>query len=94
MAIYWLPCAAILMLIHLLCLQVQTKLLELKELENNQFSWHSQPHSTLVNGTVDHSSLSNSSSETANLNENAERESVAEEEQTNSVSPVSSVLPA
>lgn len=73
---------------------MQTKLLELKELENNQFSWHSQPHSTLVNGTVDHSSLSNSSSETANLNENAERESIAEEEQTNSVSPVSSVLPA
>ncbi|XP_058664220.1 epidermal growth factor receptor substrate 15 isoform X2 [Ammospiza caudacuta] len=67
---------------------VQTKLLELKELENNQFSWHSQPHSTLVNGTVDHSSLSNSSSETANLNENAERESVAEEEQTNCVSPI------
>ncbi|XP_032551683.1 epidermal growth factor receptor substrate 15 isoform X1 [Chiroxiphia lanceolata] len=67
---------------------VQTKLLELKELENNQFSWHSQQHSPLVNGTVDHSSLSNSSSETANLNENAEKESVAEEEQTNSVSPI------
>ncbi|XP_071606253.1 epidermal growth factor receptor substrate 15 isoform X5 [Heliangelus exortis] len=67
---------------------VQTKLLELKELGNNQFSWHSQPHNTLVNGTVDHSSLSNSSSETANLNENAERESIAEDEQTNSVSPV------
>lgn len=76
------------------CLQVQTKLLELKELENNQFSWHSQPHNTLVNGTVDHSSLSNSSSETANLNENAERESIAEDEQTHSVSPVSSVLTA
>ncbi|XP_065529433.1 epidermal growth factor receptor substrate 15 isoform X4 [Lathamus discolor] len=67
---------------------VQTKLLELKELENNQFSWHSQPHTTLVNGTVDHSSLSNSSSETANLNENAEGESIAEDEQTNSVSPI------
>lgn len=75
-------------------LQVQTKLLELKELENNQFSWHSQPHNTLVNGTADHSSLSNSSSETANLNENAERESIAEDEQTHSVSPVSSVLTA
>ncbi|NXY83183.1 EPS15 factor, partial [Alcedo cyanopectus] len=73
---------------------VQTKLLELKEVENNQFSWHSKPHNTLVNGTADHSSLSNSSSETANLNENAERESIAEDEQTNSVSPVSSVLPA
>ncbi|KAM9283617.1 epidermal growth factor receptor substrate 15 isoform 4-T4 [Morus bassanus] len=65
---------------------VQTKLLELKELENNQFSWHSQPHNTLVNGTADHSSLSNSSSETANLNENAE--SIAEDEQINSVSPI------
>uniref|UniRef100_A0A8C0BEY4 Epidermal growth factor receptor pathway substrate 15 n=1 Tax=Buteo japonicus TaxID=224669 RepID=A0A8C0BEY4_9AVES len=70
---------------------VQTKLLELKELENNQFSWHSQPHNTLVNGTADHSSLSNSSSETANLNENAERESIAEDERINSVSPVSNV---
>ncbi|KAM6343361.1 epidermal growth factor receptor substrate 15 isoform 5-T5 [Alca torda] len=67
---------------------VQTKLLELKELENNQFSWHSQPHNTLVNGTADHSSLSNSSSETANLNENAERESIAEDEQINSMSPL------
>ncbi|XP_071665972.1 epidermal growth factor receptor substrate 15 isoform X2 [Patagioenas fasciata] len=67
---------------------VQTKLLELKELENNQSSWHSEPHNTLVNGTADHSSLSNSSSETANLNENAERESIAEDEQINSVSPV------
>lgn len=76
-----------------MCLQVQTKLLELKELENNQSSWHSEPHNTLVNGTADHSSLSNSSSETANLNENAERESIAEDEQINSVSPVSSVLP-
>ncbi|XP_055580559.1 epidermal growth factor receptor substrate 15 isoform X4 [Falco cherrug] len=66
--------------------KVQTKLLELKELENNQFSWHSQPHNTLVNGTVDHSSLSNSSSETANLNENAE--SIAEDEQISSVSPM------
>uniref|UniRef100_A0A803YKF6 Epidermal growth factor receptor pathway substrate 15 n=1 Tax=Meleagris gallopavo TaxID=9103 RepID=A0A803YKF6_MELGA len=68
---------------------VQTKLLELKELESNQFSWHSQPQTVLVNGTADHSSLSNSSSETANLNENAERESIAEDEQINNVSPVS-----
>uniref|UniRef100_A0A8B9PIY6 Epidermal growth factor receptor pathway substrate 15 n=1 Tax=Apteryx owenii TaxID=8824 RepID=A0A8B9PIY6_APTOW len=67
---------------------VQTKLLELKELENNQFSWHSQPHNILVNGTADHSSLSNSSSETANLNENAERESLAEDEQINNTSPI------
>uniref|UniRef100_A0A8C2YB67 Epidermal growth factor receptor pathway substrate 15 n=1 Tax=Coturnix japonica TaxID=93934 RepID=A0A8C2YB67_COTJA len=71
---------------------VQTKLLELKELESNQFSWHSQPQNVLVNGTADHSSLSNSSSETANLNENAERESIAEDEQINNVSPVSKVF--
>uniref|UniRef100_A0A8B9QXE8 Epidermal growth factor receptor pathway substrate 15 n=1 Tax=Anas platyrhynchos TaxID=8839 RepID=A0A8B9QXE8_ANAPL len=71
---------------------VQTKLLELKELENNQFSWHSQTQNILVNGTADHSSLSNSSSETANLNENAERESIAEEEQINNASPVSKVV--
>uniref|UniRef100_A0A669PDW6 Epidermal growth factor receptor pathway substrate 15 n=1 Tax=Phasianus colchicus TaxID=9054 RepID=A0A669PDW6_PHACC len=71
---------------------VQTKLLELKELESNQFSWHSQPQTVLVNGTADHSSLSNSSSETANLNENAERESIAEDEQINNVSPVSKMF--
>uniref|UniRef100_A0A7M4DWD3 Epidermal growth factor receptor pathway substrate 15 n=1 Tax=Crocodylus porosus TaxID=8502 RepID=A0A7M4DWD3_CROPO len=68
--------------------QVQTKLFELKDLENNQFNWHSHPHNTLVNGTADHSSLSNSSSETANLNESAERESSAEDEQISHESPV------
>ncbi|KAM8805663.1 epidermal growth factor receptor substrate 15 [Eudromia elegans] len=67
---------------------VQAKLLELKELEKNQFTWHSQPHNVLVNGTADHSSLSNSSSETANLNENAERESLAEDEQISNASPI------
>ncbi|XP_014454184.1 epidermal growth factor receptor substrate 15 isoform X2 [Alligator mississippiensis] len=67
---------------------VQTKLFELKDLENNQFNWHSRPHNTLVNGTADHSSLSNSSSETANLNESAERESSAEDEQISHESPV------
>uniref|UniRef100_A0A674JGF5 Epidermal growth factor receptor pathway substrate 15 n=1 Tax=Terrapene triunguis TaxID=2587831 RepID=A0A674JGF5_9SAUR len=61
---------------------------KLKELENNQFNWHSHPHNLLVNGTADHSSLSNSSSEAANLNENAERESSAEAEQINHESPV------
>uniref|UniRef100_A0A674JIP7 Epidermal growth factor receptor pathway substrate 15 n=1 Tax=Terrapene triunguis TaxID=2587831 RepID=A0A674JIP7_9SAUR len=68
---------------------METKLFELKELENNQFNWHSHPHNLLVNGTADHSSLSNSSSEAANLNENAERESSAEAEQINHESPVS-----
>ncbi|XP_009906360.1 epidermal growth factor receptor substrate 15 [Dryobates pubescens] len=67
---------------------VQTKLLELKELENNQLAWNSKPQNALVNGAVDHPSLSNSSSETTNLNENAERESIAEEEQINSVSSI------
>ncbi|XP_067391512.1 epidermal growth factor receptor substrate 15 isoform X2 [Emydura macquarii macquarii] len=67
---------------------MQTKLFELKELENNQFNWHSHPHNILVNGAADHSSLSNSSSEAANLNENAERESSAEAEQINQESPV------
>ncbi|XP_074858650.1 epidermal growth factor receptor substrate 15 [Carettochelys insculpta] len=67
---------------------METKLFELKELENNQFNWHSHPHNTLVNGTADHSSLSNSSSEAANLNENAERESSAEAEQINHGSSV------
>uniref|UniRef100_A0A8C3FX48 Epidermal growth factor receptor pathway substrate 15 n=1 Tax=Chrysemys picta bellii TaxID=8478 RepID=A0A8C3FX48_CHRPI len=67
---------------------METKLFELKELENNQFNWHSHPHNLLVNGTADHSSLSNSSSEAANLNENTERESSAEAEQINHESPV------
>ncbi|XP_065411418.1 epidermal growth factor receptor substrate 15 isoform X5 [Chrysemys picta bellii] len=66
---------------------METKLFELKELENNQFNWHSHPHNLLVNGTADHSSLSNSSSEAANLNENTERESSAEAEQINHESP-------
>ncbi|CAM4716441.1 unnamed protein product [Lepidochelys kempii] len=67
---------------------METKLFELKELENNQFNWHTHPHNLLVNGTADHSSLSNSSSEAANLNENAEGESSAEAEQINHESPV------
>ncbi|XP_038269188.1 epidermal growth factor receptor substrate 15 isoform X2 [Dermochelys coriacea] len=66
---------------------METKLFELKELENNQFNWYSHPHNLLVNGTADHSSLSNSSSEATNLNENAERESSAEAEQINHESP-------
>ncbi|XP_077189890.1 epidermal growth factor receptor substrate 15 isoform X1 [Paroedura picta] len=53
---------------------VQEKLHELKELESSQSSWEAQHHSTLFNGNADHSSLSNSSSETANLNENVDRE--------------------
>ncbi|XP_061488945.1 epidermal growth factor receptor substrate 15 isoform X2 [Rhineura floridana] len=66
---------------------VQVKLFELKELENSQFNWEVRPQSTLLNGNADHSSLSNSSSETANFNENAERENSADSEQINHESP-------
>nr|XP_056701457.1 epidermal growth factor receptor substrate 15 isoform X3 [Euleptes europaea] len=65
---------------------VQDKLHELKELESSQSNWEAQPHNTLLNGNADHCSLSNSSSETANLNENAERER-ADTEQLNHESP-------
>ncbi|XP_058033998.1 epidermal growth factor receptor substrate 15 isoform X1 [Ahaetulla prasina] len=66
---------------------VQEKLLELKQLENSQFNWEVQPHGILINGNADHSSLSNSSSETVNLNENAERENPADSEQVNYETP-------
>ncbi|XP_053098533.1 epidermal growth factor receptor substrate 15 isoform X4 [Hemicordylus capensis] len=62
---------------------VQAKLTELKELENSHYNWEAQPHSTLLNGNADHSSLSNSSSETTNLNESAEKENSADTEQIN-----------
>ncbi|XP_044285914.1 epidermal growth factor receptor substrate 15 isoform X2 [Varanus komodoensis] len=64
---------------------VETKLYEFKELENSQFNWEPQSQSTILNGNSDHSSLSNSSSETAN--ENAERENSADTEQINRKSP-------
>ncbi|KAL8178686.1 UNVERIFIED_CONTAM: Epidermal growth factor receptor substrate 15 [Gekko kuhli] len=64
---------------------VQEKLHEIKELESSQSSWEAQPHSTLLNGNADHSSLSNSSSETANLNENVDR---ADTEQLNHEFPI------
>uniref|UniRef100_A0A8D0DYG7 Epidermal growth factor receptor pathway substrate 15 n=1 Tax=Salvator merianae TaxID=96440 RepID=A0A8D0DYG7_SALMN len=66
---------------------VQAKLCDLKELENSQLNWETPPQSSLVNGNVDHSSLSNSSSENANLNENVERENPADSEQINHDSP-------
>ncbi|XP_060132893.1 epidermal growth factor receptor substrate 15 [Zootoca vivipara] len=66
---------------------VQTKLFELKELENGLFNWELQPQNTLLNGNGNHSSLSNSSSETANFNENAERENSADSEQINHEPP-------
>ncbi|XP_054835565.1 epidermal growth factor receptor substrate 15 [Eublepharis macularius] len=65
---------------------MQEKLDELKELEISQCNWEAQPQSTLLNGNEDHSSLSNSSSEMANLNENVEGES-ADNEQTHQDTP-------
>ncbi|XP_070601964.1 epidermal growth factor receptor substrate 15 isoform X2 [Erythrolamprus reginae] len=65
----------------------QEKLLELKQFENSQFNWEVQPRGILINGNADHSSLSNSSSETVNLNENAERENPADAEQVNYETP-------
>uniref|UniRef100_A0A8C3RWP8 Epidermal growth factor receptor pathway substrate 15 n=1 Tax=Chelydra serpentina TaxID=8475 RepID=A0A8C3RWP8_CHESE len=67
---------------------METKLFEMKEIGYFPINWHSHPHNLLVNGTADHSSLSNSSSEAANLNESAEKESSAEAEQINHESPV------
>ncbi|XP_042318738.1 epidermal growth factor receptor substrate 15 isoform X2 [Sceloporus undulatus] len=69
---------------------MQAKLFELKELENSQLSWKFQPHNTLLNGNADHCSLSNSSSETANFSENAERENSADAEQIDHDSPARS----
>ncbi|XP_060629472.2 epidermal growth factor receptor substrate 15 isoform X1 [Anolis sagrei] len=66
---------------------VQTKLFELKELEHSQLNWEAQPPSTLLNGNADHCNLSNSSSETANFNENVEREYSADAEQRDRDSP-------
>ncbi|XP_029473301.1 epidermal growth factor receptor substrate 15 isoform X2 [Rhinatrema bivittatum] len=72
---------------------VQAKLFDLKVVENHnghQYDWNSHQQSTLVNGAADYSSLSNSSSETANLNENAESQNQAEPEPVNIESPVRS----
>ncbi|XP_074190812.1 epidermal growth factor receptor substrate 15 isoform X3 [Rhinolophus sinicus] len=77
---------------------MQMKLMEMKEENhNNQLNWCSSPHSILVNGATDYCSLSTSSSETANLNENAEGQSNLESEPIHQESPARSspeVLPA
>ncbi|XP_019487865.1 PREDICTED: epidermal growth factor receptor substrate 15 [Hipposideros armiger] len=77
---------------------MQMKLMEMKELENNnQLNWCSSPHSIIVNGATDYCSLSTSSSETANLNENAESQSNLESEPIHQESPARSspeVLPS
>ncbi|XP_064415865.1 epidermal growth factor receptor substrate 15 isoform X2 [Latimeria chalumnae] len=76
---------------------VQTSLLELKESEshiNNQLSWHSHSQSALVNGLVEHCSLSNSNSEAANLNEIAEAQSPGEAHSPEEPEPVDHEAPA
>ncbi|XP_057566547.1 epidermal growth factor receptor substrate 15 isoform X2 [Hippopotamus amphibius kiboko] len=71
---------------------IQMKLMEMKELENqnNQLNWCSSPHSVLVNGATDYCSLSTSSSETANLNEHTEGQSNLESEPIHQESPARS----
>ncbi|XP_075472445.1 epidermal growth factor receptor substrate 15 isoform X2 [Ascaphus truei] len=62
---------------------VQMKLQELKATENHigdQLSWCNHVQPTLVNGTADYCSLSNSSSEPANLNETTGSESPGQPE--------------
>ncbi|XP_042637595.1 epidermal growth factor receptor substrate 15 [Orycteropus afer afer] len=68
---------------------MQMKLMEMKELENHnhQLNWCSSPHSILINGATDYCSLSTSSSETANLNEQAEGQSNLESEPIHQESP-------
>ncbi|XP_063795623.1 epidermal growth factor receptor substrate 15 isoform X3 [Pseudophryne corroboree] len=71
------------------------KLEELKPAENHindQFhvSWRHHLDLPMVNGTGDHSSLSNSSSEPANLHDNSEYESPAQPENQSQNSPVRS----
>nr|XP_033771769.1 epidermal growth factor receptor substrate 15 isoform X2 [Geotrypetes seraphini] len=70
---------------------MQAKLFDLKVVENHdnhRDDWHSYQQTELVNGAADDSSLSNSSSETANLNENAESQNPEEAEPVKHDSPV------
>ncbi|XP_030063097.1 epidermal growth factor receptor substrate 15 isoform X2 [Microcaecilia unicolor] len=72
---------------------MQENLFDLKVVENHdnhQDDWNSYQQNALVNGAADYSSLSNSSSETANLNENAEGQNPAEAESVKHDSPVRS----
>ncbi|XP_072275728.1 epidermal growth factor receptor substrate 15 isoform X2 [Pyxicephalus adspersus] len=71
------------------------KLQEFKTTENHindqlQISWRPHLDLQMVNGTGDHSSLSNSSSEPANLHENQEYETLAQSEEQNQSSSVRS----
>ncbi|XP_021516482.1 epidermal growth factor receptor substrate 15 isoform X3 [Meriones unguiculatus] len=71
---------------------MQMRLMEMKDLENhnNQSNWCSSPQSIIVNGAADYCSLSTSSSETANLNEQAEGQNNLESEPIQQESPVRS----
>ncbi|XP_047405279.1 epidermal growth factor receptor substrate 15 isoform X1 [Sciurus carolinensis] len=68
---------------------MQMRLMEMKDLEN-QSNWCSNPHSILVNGATDYCSLSTSSSETANLNEQTEGQNNLESEPIHQESPARS----
>ncbi|XP_053549465.1 epidermal growth factor receptor substrate 15 isoform X2 [Bombina bombina] len=72
---------------------VQEKLKELKVSENHfgdQLNWCNHVEPPLVNGNADHSSLSNSSSENANLHQNAECETLGQLDYQTTSSPVRS----
>ncbi|XP_038615888.1 epidermal growth factor receptor substrate 15 isoform X2 [Tachyglossus aculeatus] len=71
---------------------MQMKLSEMREVApaGTQGPWGGSPHSMLVNGSADYCSLSNSSSDTANLNEHGEGPSPQEAEPGPPASPVRS----
>ncbi|XP_043857863.1 epidermal growth factor receptor substrate 15-like [Dromiciops gliroides] len=71
---------------------MQVRLTEMKELDNpsSQESWLRSPQGSLVNGTTDYCSLSNSSSEAANLHEHLDTPSTLETEPVVQESPVRS----
>ncbi|XP_069594026.1 epidermal growth factor receptor substrate 15 isoform X2 [Ranitomeya imitator] len=76
-------------------LECKAKLQDIKPSENDlnspfHVSWRHHLDLPMVNGTGDHSSLSNSSSEPANLHETAEYESLAQPENQSHSSPVRS----
>ncbi|XP_051855672.1 epidermal growth factor receptor substrate 15 isoform X1 [Antechinus flavipes] len=71
---------------------MQARLTEMKELDDasGQEGWSRSPQSSLVNGASEYCSLSNSSSETANLHEHSDTASAPEAESGAHESPVRS----
>ncbi|XP_027693979.1 epidermal growth factor receptor substrate 15 [Vombatus ursinus] len=71
---------------------MQVRLTEMKELDDpsSQESWRRSPHGSLVNGAAEYCSLSNSSSETANLHERSDTPSTLDVEPVVQESPVRS----